>query len=322
MIAIDTSIVENILINDWVTVDKIITDSKARIVSFIANPSERVKGKDVPITLSAAQRQYLSLLEGQYEKIVMAVPKELDGYKNQFDSIINWQDMSLPANVKFRNELINRMGYKTLRNDFYPGYFEKLQIKACVYCNCQFALTVRRVNGKKIAKFQVDHALPKAEYPCFSISFYNLYPTCGPCNNSKSRSNISFILYSADYNDYQSSKFQFELDKTSLIRYKVNWKDSDLKIKFEDRGSGLNKALSIESVYNTQKDIAEELVLKSMIYNKAYKQSLSEALTKLYKHKVPMLERLIIGNYLEEKDIHKRPMAKFTQDIARQLKLI
>lgn len=59
-----------------------------------------------------------------------------------------------------------------------------------------------------------------------------------------------------------------------------------------------------------------------MIYNKAYTDSLKEGLKKLYKNKAPMLERLLIGNYVDEKDIHKRPMAKFVQDIAKQLKLI
>ena len=35
-----------------------------------------------------------------------------------------------------------------------------------------------------------------------------------------------------------------------------------------------------------------------------------------------MAERLLVGNYTRSKDIHKRPMTKFTQDIAKQLKLI
>jgi len=31
--------------------------------------------------------------------------------------------------------------------------------------------------------------------------------------------------------------------------------------------------------------------------------------------------RLIVGNYVEPENIHKRPMAKFMQDLANQLEL-
>lgn len=84
----------------------------------------------------------------------------------------------------------------------------------------------------------------------------------------------------------------------------------------------INDTFAIESIYKTQLDIAEELVLKSMIYNKQCTESLRISLAKLYRDKAPMLERLLVGNYINETDIHKRPVSKFTQDIARQLKLI
>ena len=34
------------------------------------------------------------------------------------------------------------------------------------------------------------------------------------------------------------------------------------------------------------------------------------------------IARMITGNYSEYQNVHKRPLAKFTQDIARDLKLI
>jgi hypothetical protein len=35
-----------------------------------------------------------------------------------------------------------------------------------------------------------------------------------------------------------------------------------------------------------------------------------------------LIDRLLIGNYMDETDIHKRPMSKFMQDIAQQLGII
>ena len=213
--------------------------------------------------------------------------------------------------------------HRNFQNMLTSFYFEKIEIKSCVYCNSQLALTVRKVNGIKCAKFQVDHYYSKSEFPVFSISFYNLYPVCGPCNNSKSSNKVKFNLYSDSYNDFKTSKFKFEIDKKSILKYRVNGIDSELLIKFhEPTNANFKRTFAIEGIYETQKDIAEELVLKSMIYNKSYTDSLRIGLEKLYKDKAPMLERLLVGNYTEENDIHKRPMAKFTQDLAKQLKLI
>ena len=74
--------------------------------------------------------------------------------------------------------------------------------------------------------------------------------------------------------------------------------------------------------YNTQKDLAAELIIKSKIYNDSYKKMLMNTFNKLYGKNPMMFKRIIVGNYTERNEIHKRPMSKFTQDIARQLKLI
>jgi hypothetical protein len=77
-----------------------------------------------------------------------------------------------------------------------------------------------------------------------------------------------------------------------------------------------------EGIYNTQKDLAAEIILKSLIYNKSYQNTLKRSFEKLYGDRPLLFNRLILGNYSEVTDIHKRPMAKFTQDIGKQLKLI
>lgn len=322
MIPINSELIENIYHNDKVNIDLKIAKCKESLFTLI-NPLLPFKSLYIGISkLTENQINYVNYLYFNFEKIVTANADELLQFQGTFDCIIPVTVMRSNSCKIFRNELIEILGYRTLRNEFYPEYFEKVGIKSCVYCNSQFALTVRKVNGTKSAKFQVDHFLSKSDYPCFSISLYNLYPVCGSCNNSKSTQNVAFNLYSQNYSDYKSSKFKFEIDKKSLLKYRVNGIDSELIITFDDSASGINRIFAIEGIYNTQKDIAEEIVLKSMIYNKAYTDSLRNGLKKLYKSKSPMIERLIVGNYIDEKDIHKRPMAKFIQDIAKQLKLI
>ncbi len=324
MISINQNIIINILESNAPDINKIIEKAKRSVINF-REKSDKTGGRNkqrIPILLSPENIEYLDLLIDKFEDIVKSNPIKINKYKEQFDNIISGLEMSRNHKI-FKNELINRMGYSSLRNDFYANYFRKTEIKACVYCNSQLAVTVKTIKGIKSAKYQVDHFLPKSEYPCFSISFFNLLPVCGPCNGKKSANSVDFNVYSEDSLDLKESPFKFKLDKKSIISYRINGIKEKLKIEFIDsKKKGFNESFDIEGIYATQKDLAEELVLKSIIYNRSYLESLKKSFNKLYPNKIPMAERLLVGNYTREKDIHRRPMSKFTQDIAKQLKII
>jgi hypothetical protein len=192
---------------------------------------------------------------------------------------------------------------------------------------------VRHIKSKKVttkAKFQLDHFFPQSEYPGFSISFFNLYPVCGPCNNAKKITHVNFQLYSNLSIAKISSDYVFELDTVSVAKYKTTKDHNDIVILFHDpekpkknmtvKGC-LTDTFDINGIYDTQKDIIEELFWKSEVYTASYKQDLMNSFSKLFTNS-SLSNRILIGNYVEPENIHKRPMAKFTQDIARQLKLI
>lgn len=231
---------------------------------------------------------------------------------------------------KYKEDILRCLGYYDLRSSFYPKYFRDLGIKACVYCNSQLAVSVDKdANSKKCsAKFQVDHFYPKDTYPLLSISLLNLYPVCASCNISKKTNIVPFDLYSDDKALLSESLFSFSIDKVSLCNYYVN-KDCDkIVINFgvNDNGdesvcNSFKNTFDIEGIYNTQKDLAEELIIKSQMYNESYITTLQSSFDGL-KLNPTLFKRTIVGNYTEDKDIHKRPMSKFTMDIARQLGLI
>jgi hypothetical protein len=305
-------------------IDQIINTSWNNVKQFRKAPDKSAgKGKvRIPITLTSKEIEYLDFLICHFREIVIACPDEIRTYKQKFDNIIPGSEMS-KKHKDFKDELIIRMGYSKHRENYYPAFFQETGIKACVYCNSQLAVSVKNTKNKKSAKFQVDHFLPKSEFPCFSISFFNLIPVCGPCNNKKSANAVDFNFYSINPDDLKESPFEFYLDKKSLVKYRVNGNLEELEIKFLDRQNRrFNENFDIEGIYNTQKDLAEELILKSMIYNKEHLKSLQNSFKKLYPNRIPMVERLIVGNYIDPKEIHKRPLSKFTQDIAKQLKLI
>lgn len=211
MISINAQILENIYIEDKISIDSIIAHKKDNLF-YVLNPTFPLLSKHFNcFMLNQSQLNYLHYLLLNFEKIVRANNEELQKFETTFDRIISSKEMKSRAYTTFRNELINVMGYKELRDNFYPDYFEKIGIKSCVYCNSQLALTVRKVNGNRSAKFQVDHYYSKSEFPCFSISFYNLYPVCGSCNNSKSNNKVTFNLYSNNYTDLKTSNFKLQI---------------------------------------------------------------------------------------------------------------
>ena len=101
----------------------------------------------------------------------------------------------------------------------------------------------------------------------------------------------------------------FILDrKTDVI---VNFKGDEL---FE-------KQFNINAIYKTQSDITEELITKSLIYSASYRRKLIENFS-INKINDSLINRFILGNYSEPNEVHKRPMAKFMQDIGRDIGLV
>lgn len=283
---------------------------------------------DAVISVNADELSYVNKLIQYSDDIITATPIVLKSYQTEFDNIINSNKVKTKKGKKFREKILTALSYTNRRSDFYPQYFQKIGIKACVYCNSQLTVCIDSEKKKqKIvkAKFQVDHYLPKSEYPCFSISLFNLYPVCASCNNSKSAKNVSFNLYENTKNIVKS-KFEFRLTPSSKAKYLLNRKLEEIELEFSEpvtkkKQQSFKDTFDIKGIYDTQKDIAEELILKAEIYTDTYKKSLIDAFPEIFTSS-NLSNRLIIGSYSDENDIHKRAMSKFTQDIAKQLGLI
>ena len=235
----------------------------------------------------------------------------------------------VPKFVKseIKNKIIDKLGYKGLRNSFYPKYFKEIGIKACVYCNSQLTISAIKNSKKEYsAKFDVDHYHSKDDYPFLSISLFNLYPACASCNRLKSTNPIKLDLYSDDASKVKKSNYKFKLDTNAKAKY-LTTKDSNeiefsfIEPKYSTGIKKFNEVFHIEGIYQTQVDLIEELIIKSQIYNDSYLKTLNDNFKKLNLHP-ELFKRTLVGNYTEDKDIHKRPMSKLVMDIAKELELI
>ncbi|WDF55770.1 hypothetical protein [Mucilaginibacter sp. KACC 22063] len=293
----------------------------------------RLATKRYPRITTAQRRNYISAIEQNYLPILKANWKDIPAWKAVFEAIIPAKDVK----GAFADAVVKAMGYSDMRKKEFPAIFQQLEIKTCIYCHSQLTLIVTkelysRKYGiynkgdikKRSAKLELDHFHAKSDYPFLSTTFYNLYPVCANCNKSKNDKACSFELYTD--NDLLDS-YRFKVTPASIIDYWRTGNKEDIQIEFHHlQGSEAERVIfdnmfDILEIYKTQKDVVEELLHKKKVYNKAYRDNLTRDFAKLFPDPA-LIKRLIIGNYDEPKDIHKRPMAKFTQDIAMNIRLI
>ncbi|MNJ85761.1 hypothetical protein D3C87_32400 [compost metagenome] len=272
--------------------------------------------------------QYIVKMLDHSSELITCDHNRLKELKDEFDKVIKAEEVG--KSKVFKDALLNRMRYTYLRSTFYPKYFSKIGIKSCVYCNAHLTITVeKQTDNELLAKYQVDHYWPKSTYPCFSTSLFNLYPACSSCNHIKNDDFVQFELYT-DNTEYLPLEFNFELEDGCWIKYLEKFDRDEIKIRFLEPTlpainpmglKSIDEVFAITQIYQTQTEIVEELILKSQKYTEVYKQDLIKIYPELFTTS-SLANRVLISNYSDIQDIHKRPMAKFTQDIARQLGLI
>ncbi|MDX4061351.1 hypothetical protein Q6A90_03135 [Aliarcobacter skirrowii] len=199
-------------------------------------------------------------------------------------------------------------------------YIKDLDIKVCPYCNRNYIFNFKKSNSLE-ATAQLDHFFDKSTYPYFSISIFNLVPSCQTCNQRKSKiQNDIYHPFIEAFND--DVKFKLKL-KDSKFYYDKNSLEIEKKIiKNEKKVNSHIQTFNIDNLYEEHKDIALELIQKAQIYNESYIDELYQKYEgTLFKNREDVL-RHITGGFIEDKDINKRPLSKLIKDISEELDLI
>ncbi len=277
------------------------------------------------IQFSTCEKNYLDLIIKVFQQkdILFSTPKDIENLKTIVGNVpLNSRKKSLTPLKQF---IIEKLNYKGLRSSFYPQYFNDIGIKACVYCNAVLTISTEKIKPKSKeykGNFDVDHYHSKDDYPFLSIFLFNLYPSCAPCNRKKSKSTkINFELYSDNPVSLAKSDYKFKIDEGAKAKFLLTKNMDDLHFDFDSVDSGFQETFGIQQIYETQKDIIQELIIKKLMYDKDNRKSLYNSFSKLQLHPDLYL-RTLVGNYTKQHEIHKRPMSKFMQDIARDLGII
>lgn len=290
-------------------------------------------------------RDYVQFIWDNYEKILILKPDEFQSFADSFvdkhgnkinvnPADTNWKQWKKGETpIEFYKAIVEAMNYKHVREskNGYLKYFDKLDIKACVYCNASYIMNVRtkkrdnkgfQTDEELKGRFELDHFFPKSKYPFLCISFFNLIPCCPCCNRWKSDDESTFSLYTSKKDELDA--FSFYLTDFSMIEYclkhnvnklKIKLKSNDIKLKYNHEAR-----FHIEELYEHFKDEAEEIFWIYLSRNNSYFKQAMESFKMVFDNKA--LLRIMYGVYEGEENIHKRPLSKMKQDILHQLKLI
>lgn len=263
-----------------------------------------------------------------FESIIKATSSEIPNLLNRFTTG-NYANLliNLAGNrTNLCDDIEKKFNYKDFRKSAKASWFcEKMEIKACLYCNAQFTLTVGKEGSSKKLLFQLDHYYNRRTYPFLSLTLGNLIPCCSTCNIAKSKKDFDSISFLHPYLEDLNDNFTFEINEDSILKYLIEKRDINLlkpTINPKDaRVLNHVKTFRLDHIYDKHIDIVEELVLKSLYYNQTKRNELESVFEDL-KFDNSTIDRFILGNYTLDSEINKRPLSKLSKDIGKQLKII
>ena len=270
------------------------------------------------------------------EELILCIPDTAIQTENAIKVKIKLPAV-LSENVKnFVNSIID---YSLFENYAYD-IAKSLNVNTCPYCNRNYINTVIDKKGKQIIRPTFDHFFPQKLHPFLALSFYNLIPSCYFCNSSLKSSNpINIDTHIHPY------KEGFDKDATfHILINNLNPKKSDPEnytLLFADnmnpllptdrykkifggvRGTdapeeGNINLFKLKDIYQSHLDIVGELVVKCDKLSSSYAKSLQPFFSSLGTSREEFYQ-YYFGNYFNEKDFHRRPMAKLTKEVVSQV---
>jgi len=232
--------------------------------------------------------------------------KNLNEFKKSFDSIPNL--------------------YLTFSNigkskDFEKGWSDyalimSSNLKVCPYCNRQFITPFLSKKGK--VRADLDHFYPKSKYPYFSMSLYNLVPSCKQCNQSMKGDKIPSMSAVNPFEDNLHSHFRF-LANPNTIQNEI-FIDLALNDPQDKRILEHLDMFQLNALYSYHTNHVEDIVRKKLMYPDSRLIDLNDSFP-IFTN-IDELKSFIIGYEIDEKKINDEPLSKLRRDIAEQVGFI
>lgn len=260
------------------------------------------------------------LIDSNLKTLIVAGPSTLEGIISFFRT--NYPDSVRPntsSNIILYNLFVSSCYDKS---EFFDKltFIQNIGLDTCPYCNRNY---IYYLSKKKQIKPEIDHFFPKSKYPFLGVSFYNLIPSCQTCNGYAAkhqkdplRSGLTnpYLVNSSDFS------FTYKILTNGIVSSLLDKNSIELKINKNIPGH-LN-VFKLKELYEQHTDHVIELIIKSkMKYSETYRNYLRSYRDRGLRFNDNEIDRMILGNYASERDVHKRPLAKLYQDIGKELGL-
>ncbi len=273
--------------------------------------TNRLKKKGEYYSLSDTEKSQLANLLNNdiLKQIVQVEPQNINTLIN------NYSDYNTGDLQKFIYNIFVTHGYENIKK---YEFVKQIGLNTCPYCNRNYIYTITNKNFKP----EIDHFYPKDKYPILAVSYFNLIPSCSSCNGFGGKENkdpSNYYLKNPYEIKDEDFKFEAHIKKSNILNPITNIDDSSVKITFKDKISGHLEVFNLDELYMAHRDIVIELYIKNKIeYSSGYFEHLKKL--DLFKFSDDEIERLIICNYTNKEDLHKRPLVKMMRDISKQFK--
>ena len=225
-------------------------------------------------------------------------------------------------------------------------YQKKLGVNICPYCATQFIFVYESEDGN--TRGTLDHFIDKAKYPIFSISIYNLIPSCKVCNlDLKGSKEVNIkdnytpfeenIIEHINFRREVIHSIEEEISPSTIIKIKKESTDNtidyvsmflgmneDFNIKVDYSSAPIEIAkkikgnldlFKIEEIYNAyHKDYIQESIRKAYLYNHTYRMQLLNSFNNFFQSEEELKTSIMPAIENDRKHI----LGKLTRDIVYQ----
>lgn len=305
----------------------VMTDNQPKKVSWKKMPLQRLKDFFGFLWENGHYNagRYVYTIICYYKTILLLRPTDFKEiyirWFKQWDKVLNEQISYKGKAQEFYKHVIDCMRYEDIRSGIMLQYMKDQKIRACVYCNGQYANATEEFEEdgekKRIRSYQFDHFWPESKYPFLCTTYFNLQPSCSTCNNTKSTRDAEFNLYTTETGE--QDVFWFELTPEKSIEAYVSEDMDKLEVKLNSSNTTLlknhQKLFHIDEIYEQHIDVVEELIIKMRNFSDSNQRATMESVAILFPNGVDDPERFFFGYYMEKKHVHYRPLSKLAQDV-------
>ena len=288
------------------------------------------KIRNIAQNCAGPEKALFLTIETKFRDIITARPDRLEILRKdlhrKYRAAQNANTAATKKNIK------KAFNYDKFRDEDHRCYAydlaENLGEFVCPYCNRQYIITLRTSDKKTRPQF--DHFYNRVNHPYFSLSFFNLVPSCSVCNSTNMKGEYNF-RYSRNLhpfiegaNDVYGFRINInaadfvEGNKTSFRVMITKRKGIANEEKYERAIRNVN-VFGLRQLYDKHRDDVANIIKKAYYYNSSRIQELMRDYP-IFGSDIEAKE-FILGNFVREEHFGRQVLSKLAADISEDLGL-